>query len=512
MEKIIASWQFEPSLENAAVYRKSLNQQLTARGIELELIEKFELALSELVVNLCRYPLQKATNVQLHLVQSAQTIGIELYDNGASFSDFSQHIDPQGTVSGAESGMGLKLIQQLFDDVFYVPACYREDNLNLMVVNHQYQFNNSAANNQQKKATLPKNILIIDDDPVYLAVIKAYLTPEYKIDCADNITSAFERLLRYKPDLVICDINMPGGSGAELFDKIQHIPSVSSVAFIYLTGCTDQNILRSALARPIDNIITKPVERGQLIALIKQTLLRREYLKQQLEKEFSQRATLGLAPKLPRKIGNYHCALRYCVPSAGGGDFVLLHASQLVMADLMGHGLQAKHFVYALAGYLRGLCSALASNEMAAAALLNCLSDSFNSDPVLRETLATIAVLNFNSQGIAIANAGHPTPFIISEQHVKKTVEGGALLGISALEYQETLVVLAASERLLVFSDGYLDAAQDPSAALLKVLKQSALLPIQQAADLLYQEVLDRPTLSDDCTFILLEKSFTDLG
>jgi len=497
MEKIIASWQFEPSLQNATLYRKALSEKLLALSLDTKLIDQFALTISELIVNLSRYPLSKASEAKLQLVQTSTSVGIELYDNGASFSDFNQHIAADDPLEAAENGMGLKLIQQFFDDVFYVPACYREDYLNLMVVKHH----TLQCDEQQQKS-----ILIIDDDPVYLSVISAYLQDEFQVDCAENISEAFERVLRFKPDLVICDINMPGGSGTELFDRIQHIPSVNSVAFIYLTGSTDREVLKSALARPIDNLIAKPVAREQLIQQIRQSLLRREYLKQQIEKEFLQRATLGLQPKLPREIANYKCALRHCVPSAGGGDFVLLHASQLLMADLMGHGLQAKHFVYALAGYLRGLCSALASKEMPAAALLNCLARSFNADPVLRETLATIAVLNFKDDFITIANAGHPAPFIISEQSVSKVECAQALLGISSLEYDETLIVLEQGQRLMLFSDGFLDAAQAPTEELLTQLSASAALPIQQAADYLYQTVLDRPYLSDDCTFILLQR------
>ncbi|NRA21102.1 MAG: SpoIIE family protein phosphatase [Oceanospirillaceae bacterium] len=497
MDKIIASWQFEPSLAGAAKYRIALREKLSELAVENELIEKFELALSELIVNLCRYPLYKADHVQLQLVRSEQKIGIELYDNGASFSDFTQHLAADSSPNAAESGMGLKLIQQYFTDVFYVPAYYREDDLNLMVVNHHYT-----------RGVLPqqKRVLIIDDDPVYLAVINAYLTQDFRVECAENITTAFEQVLRFKPDIIICDISMPGGSGTELFDKIQYIPSVNNIAFIYLTGCTDEQVLRSALARPIDNLIVKPVARTQLIQLINQSILRREYLKIQIEKEYLQRATLGLQPKLPREIFGYHCALRHCVPSAGGGDFVLLHGSQLLMADLMGHGLQAKHFVYALAGYLRGLCTVMATQEMAGAALLNCLSESFDSDPVLSETLATIVVLNFRPQGIAIASAGHPAALIISDGGVTPTIGGGALLGISSLEYHESLLVLEDTQRLLLFTDGYLDAGQAPAEKLLEILYSSAALPIQQAADFLYQEVLDRPALEDDCTFVLLEK------
>jgi len=496
MEKIFARWSFEPSLESAQQHRQLLAVQLSAQALPLDTIENFQLAVSELIVNLCRYPLIKAKNASVQLLRTDDYVSLELYDNGASFRDFSQYINSDQPIGAAESGMGLKLIDSLFDDLFYVPGCYRDDGLNLMAF--KYYFSKAV----QKKSN---SILLVDDDKVYQAVLTAYLEKDYQVYQADSVSRGYELLLRQQPDLVICDINMPGGGGGYLFDLLQHVPAVACTSFIYLSGCTDRQLISEALSRPIDAFVEKPVQRQQLLQLIEKTLERQRYLSQQMHRELFQRATLGLQPQLPRKIAAFDCALRHCIPQEGGGDFVLLHQSQLLMADLMGHGLQAKTYVYALAGYLRGLCSVLSQEQLAPCKLLNVLSNGFADDPVLRETLATIAVINFNHRELSIASAGHPQPLLISANTITSVAVQGPLLGLSQAGYREQRIQLAPNQRLLLYSDGFLDAGEEPNQEMLDNLKYSAQLPLQQAADFLMQLVYERELQSDDCTLVLLQ-------
>ncbi|EPJ53606.1 MAG: hypothetical protein OFPI_10170 [Osedax symbiont Rs2] len=496
MEKVFARWSFEPTLESAQQYRQLLAIKLTEQALSQDIIENFQLAVSELIVNLCRYPLIKAKSASVQLLRTDDYVSLELYDNGASFRNFSQYINSDQPIGAAENGMGLKLIDSLFDDLFYVPGCYRDDGLNVMAF--KYYLSGRAKNKS-------KSILLVDDDQVYQAVLTAYLEKDYRLYQADSVSRGYELLLRAQPDLVICDINMPGGGGGYLFDLLQHVPAVACTAFIYLSGCTDKKLISEALSRPIDAFVEKPVQRQQLLQLIEKTLERQRYLSQQMHRELFQRATLGLQPHLPRKIGAFKCALRHCIPQEGGGDFVLLHQSQLLMADLMGHGLQAKTYVYALAGYLRGLCSVLSQEQLTPCKLLNVLSNGFADDPVLRETLATIAVVNFDNKQLSIASAGHPKPLLISSHAIASVAVQGPLLGLSQAGYREQQVQLEPEQRLLLYSDGFLDAGEELDQQMLNKLKYSAQLPLQQAADFLMQLVYERDLQLDDCTLVLLQ-------
>lgn len=496
MSNVLAQWTISPDLAAARTVREALAVELTKHHVSGK--DYFLLACAELVVNLSRYPIPKADNVTVRLLSEAGYWSLEVIDDGGSFRHFSQAIRNDDPLQAAESGMGLKLLKSFFDDIHYIPACYRDDAMNVMLVRKR----------KEHQAVQQDVILIVDDDAVFRAVISAYLSPTYQILEAANVHQAYEILLRDKPDLVICDIHLPDADGTVLFDQLRHIPAIAKTAFIYLSGTTDPVKVEHIFARPVDDFIHKPVLKNELLHAVSKALLRRRYLADQTQREVVQKATLGLTPALPKRIANYNVALRSHAVEAGGGDFVLYHNGHLVMADLMGHGLQAKYYVHALAGYLRGMCSLLATQINGAAHLLGLLSEGFDADPVLSETLATLMVLHFNEDGtLSLANAGHPKPILINATEVKSLDIAGSLPGLGVHSYQEFSIILTSGERLLLFTDGFLDAGQPLDEAVVEVLKHCQALPIEDAADTLISFYSAHQEVEDDCTLILLECS-----
>ena len=69
------------------------------------------------------------------------------------------------------------------------------------------------------------NLLIVDDEYYTVESISnkiRTLRPDFfEIFCAYNLTQALEAFSAHPIDLMICDIEMPGGSGLELLDQIR---------------------------------------------------------------------------------------------------------------------------------------------------------------------------------------------------------------------------------------------------------------------------------------------------
>lgn len=498
MTELLGEWHLQPQLDEARRVREELSALL--EQFECKNKDAFLLATAELIVNLSRYPDPKPSEVVLTLTRDQSDYWLELRDNGPSFSQFSQMLDDPEDLTAAESGMGLKLLAHYFDDMHYVPACYRDDACNVMVLRQ--------ARPQAKSAL---TVLVVDDDPAYRMVIEQYLQSQYKVLSAESVSEAFQKVLKYKPDLVVCDIHMPQADGPALFDKISHIPEVADTAFIYVTGCIEPEILNKALRRPIDDLLSKPVTREQLLTTIQRVVFRREHLSAQIHQEVDQKVTLGLRPSLPKHVPGYEIELRTVNPEAGGGDLVQFYPqkdrSLFLFADLMGHGLSAKGFSYALAGYLRGLCSAYSSIGIELPALFKQLALGFDEDPVLKETLATIAAMTLSPEGeVAIINAGHPNPILFSKTEVKPIKAKSPLLGMGIESYQQACFSLQLGERVLFYSDGFNDAAVELPKELLSAIEQSRHLPLAAAADHLFQKRLNLSAPEDDLTLILLER------
>jgi len=500
MKQCVAEWHLKPDLKDARRIREELTAVLNEHTAED--VSAFQLACAELIVNLSRYPTPKPTEVSLTLSKDPQFWWLELRDNGPSFNQFSQLMNNSDPLEAAESGMGLKLLAQLFSDIRYIPACYREDGCNLM------QLKQPICKTDSEQSTL----LIVDDDPSFRAIIRAYLADDYQLIEADSVANAFTAILDYHPALVICDIQMPEQDGPALFDQISHIPEVANTAFIYLSGCSDPDKIALALKRPIDDFITKPTNRDELLAAISRVLQRRSYLDHQIRNELEEKVTLGLHPSLPEDVDGYKLQLRSINPEPGGGDLVQLQQdgaqNLIVMADLLGHGLSAKGYSYALAGYLKGLSAAAFSQQIDLGQLFDLLSDSFQSDPVLKETLATLIAARLDNSGnIEWVNAGQPLPLHLTEKQIIPIEAHGALPGLGLDNYSIVSTVLVKGDRVLIYSDGFNDSGLALPDELIVAIQESQILPISAAADHLLMQRLKMGKSEDDLTLILIEKS-----
>jgi DNA-binding NarL/FixJ family response regulator len=71
---------------------------------------------------------------------------------------------------------------------------------------------------------------------------------------------------REPPDVIICDINMPGVGGVELYREVTRVRPFLARRFMFLTGGVSEEA--TALIGDERRILEKPVHREDLIAAI----------------------------------------------------------------------------------------------------------------------------------------------------------------------------------------------------------------------------------------------------
>ena len=93
------------------------------------------------------------------------------------------------------------------------------------------------------------------------------------IEC-DNILEAHAIIVDRRPDIVLLDWMLPGGSGIELLRRLKRDKVTEEIPVIMLTAKTAEDNLIQGLDVGADDYITKPVAPRELIARIR-ALLRR---------------------------------------------------------------------------------------------------------------------------------------------------------------------------------------------------------------------------------------------
>ncbi|HEY9286735.1 MAG TPA: response regulator [Candidatus Dormibacteraeota bacterium] len=104
----------------------------------------------------------------------------------------------------------------------------------------------------------PSSILIVDDDPQNIRLIKAMLKPfNMEVMVADGGKAGLDIALKKKPDLIILDLMMPDVDGFEVVSKLREDPDASQIPILIYTAKNITSEDRERLQGNIQSIIQK---------------------------------------------------------------------------------------------------------------------------------------------------------------------------------------------------------------------------------------------------------------
>ncbi len=122
------------------------------------------------------------------------------------------------------------------------------------------------------KSGLNKKILIIDDEPDTLELVKLVLeSGGFKTVLARSGKEALNELDASKPDLVLLDIMMPDMDGWEVFRKIKEKYSTLPIAILTAKAQNFDKLLGLHVLKA-DDYITKPFGKNELIGRVKKLI------------------------------------------------------------------------------------------------------------------------------------------------------------------------------------------------------------------------------------------------
>jgi len=153
-------------------------------------------------------------------------------------------------------------------------------------------------------------ILVIEDEEPVRANILDMLEAEDMIgigakDGAMGIQMARSQL----PDLILCDIMMPGLDGYGVIEALRSHSQTASIPFIFLTAKASKADLRAGMNLGADDYLTKPFSRDELLGAIAARLQKRDelvshYINElsEVQEQFLQLVNYDPITKLPNRL------------------------------------------------------------------------------------------------------------------------------------------------------------------------------------------------------------------
>tara|TARA_R110002050_G_scaffold288277_1_gene440137 strand:- start:13743 stop:17861 length:4119 start_codon:yes stop_codon:yes gene_type:complete len=161
---------------------------------------------------------------------------------------------------------------------------------------HAVEIGNQLGQNLTKEERAKPHILLVEDNPDLLGLLKDLLQGHYRITLAENGAVAWRILKSHQEkkassadcfDLVLSDQMMPVMDGLSLLNKIKQDPVLSLLPFIMLTARTEAKLRLSALRIGVNDFLTKPFEEEELRLRIENLLLNQKVRQSVIAEETS---------------------------------------------------------------------------------------------------------------------------------------------------------------------------------------------------------------------------------
>jgi DNA-binding response OmpR family regulator len=108
-------------------------------------------------------------------------------------------------------------------------------------------------------------ILVADDSRFQVALLtKALQEKGFEVVVALDVMQAGMVALRTAPDAIVLDINMPGGSGIDVLQRLKRSTKTQRIPVVVVSGSGDSDIRQIALDLGVADFLTKPVDLDHL--------------------------------------------------------------------------------------------------------------------------------------------------------------------------------------------------------------------------------------------------------
>ena len=317
-------------------------------------------------------------------------------------------------------------------------------------------------------------VLIVDDVKSNVQLLAEALKGEYRISVALDGEAALKAIASTPPDIVLLDIVMPGLDGYEVLRRLRAEAATRELPVMFLSSLEDVADKAKGFELGANDYLTKPFEVLEVKARVRSLLKAKAWqdaVKAALERDLSiaKEIQLGLLPSdlaaCVEGTGLDLHALMEPAQHVGGDLYLALRTTPdrllLAVGDVSGKGIPASLFMAVTMTLLRSL----AREQLGPDAILTRLNEELaaHNRGQLFVTLAC-ALFDLPAGRVRVANAGHPSPVLLSADGSASAPFGstGLIAGLfPKAAYTCNEAAFSPGDTLVFYSDG-VSEAMDP--------------------------------------------------
>ncbi len=113
-----------------------------------------------------------------------------------------------------------------------------------------------------------KSILLIDDDAVFLKMVRGWLNEDYDVVPVNSGAQALQYLAIHKPDLILLDYEMPILNGPQVLESIRSLENLKDIPVLFLTSVDEKKMVSRAISLKPDGYLLKSYNKNKLLEVI----------------------------------------------------------------------------------------------------------------------------------------------------------------------------------------------------------------------------------------------------
>lgn len=307
---------FRPSAEESSV---SLFVRCKERSLPvLADKEKMEIIVRNLLSNALKYaPVNSVIVTELRISEDSKSVVVDVRDEGPGVPekvldkifDLFYVVHNEGKKYGRSTGVGLSLVRELVNLHGGHVSAFNHADGGLCVSfsfpsreeeAERFMPSDAVANTpdltfedavslipEEPLPGLPghekQKVLIVDDNKELRQFLSLELQSYYQVCLAKDGLEGIEKATALLPDLIISDLMMPNLDGLQLLDLVRKNQEISHIPFILLTAKHAVESQIEGLNYGADSYITKPFDTAFLLASVRNLLIQRRRLFEQMK-------------------------------------------------------------------------------------------------------------------------------------------------------------------------------------------------------------------------------------